>query len=289
MPPPQLTILQPTQFDNARMIIGLDGWMDGGDVSTGTVETIVAKLGARLIASLQPRDFYIYNVPGPMEVSALFRPHIELRDGLLTSYAEPDNLFFANEQNRLILFRGKEPNLNWDTYAECIFALAEACNVTQIYFVGSVAGLVPHTRGPRLSATVSDEQLKPRLTDYNIKFSNYQGPGSIVNLLLRDARRRNLEMITLVAEIPAYVQGKNPKCIDAVVRRLAAMLGLELDLNDLRAVADEIEKKLDRIVAQRPELAQHIKKLEANYDEQVFDTEMPDLKDWLQQQGIRLD
>jgi hypothetical protein len=96
-------------------------------------------------------------------------------------------------------------------------------------------------------------------------------------------------MITMVAEIPAYVHGRNPKCIEAVTRRLASLLGIDINLDDVRIIADELEKKLNEAIEERSELAEHIHKLEENYDKEVFDTEMGDLKNWLQQQGIRLD
>ena len=96
-------------------------------------------------------------------------------------------------------------------------------------------------------------------------------------------------MATLVAMIPAYVQGKNPKCIEAVTRRLAGILGLQVELDDLRDMSDEFEKRLSEIVQEQPELAGNIQKLEEDYDNEIFDNEMGDLKRWLQQQGIRLD
>jgi proteasome assembly chaperone (PAC2) family protein len=96
-------------------------------------------------------------------------------------------------------------------------------------------------------------------------------------------------MATLVALIPAYVQGRNPKCIEAVTRRLMGILGVQLDLEDLRTISDEFEKKLNDIVQEQPELAGNIQKLEEDYDNEIFDSEMGDLKTWLQQQGIRLD
>lgn len=40
---------------------------------------------------------------------------------------------------------------------------------------------------------------------------------------------------------------------------------------------------------QAQKLAERIQKLEEDYDNEVFDTQMTDLKDWLEQQGIRLD
>ena len=184
---------------------------------------------------------------------------------------------------------GKEPNLNWKKFADCLFDVVEHLGVTEIYFVGSVAGLVPHTRSPRLSCTLSHEELKPRLAKQNIRFTNYQGPGSFMGYLVSQASEKNILMISLVAEIPAYIQGKNPKCIETVIRQLASLLGLDINLDDLRAVGNALEKKLDLVVNKKKELAEHIKKLEENYDKDVFDNEMGDLKDWLVQQGIRLD
>jgi hypothetical protein len=66
-------------------------------------------------------------------------------------------------------------------------------------------------------------------------------------------------------------------------------MGVQIDLDDLRAISDEFEKKLNDIVQEQPELANNIQKLEEDYDNEIFDSEMGDLKTWLQQQGIRLD
>jgi proteasome assembly chaperone (PAC2) family protein len=158
-----------------------------------------------------------------------------------------------------------------------------------IYFIGSVAGLVPHTRKPRLFCSLSDRNLKNRFKKYAIKFSNYEGPASIVTYLTVNAKRHGLGMASIVATIPAYVQGHNPKCIEAVTRWLAALLELQINFDDLKEMADDFEKKVTKVVKKQPELAENITKLEEDYDNEVFDTEMPDLKNWLQQKGIRLD
>ena len=289
MPCSQLTVSRRPHLDNARLIIGLSGWMDGGQVSIGTVETLVNKVHAQEIARIEPDGFYIYNFPGSMEISAVFRPHVEIHEGLLKRYHEPENIFLAASEQQLVFFLGKEPNLNWHSYTDCILDVIEQCNVKEVYFIGSVAGLVPHSREPRISSTVSDKALKSKLTAYNIKFTNYHGPGSVINHLLATARQRGIEMTTLVTEIPAYIQGQNVKCIEAMVRRLNGLLSLDLDFEDLRRNADELEQRIDQAIKNKTELAEHIKTLEANYDEEVFDTEMGDLKNWLEEQGIRVD
>jgi proteasome assembly chaperone (PAC2) family protein len=96
-------------------------------------------------------------------------------------------------------------------------------------------------------------------------------------------------MASLVATVPAYVQGSNPICIEAVIRRLLSLLGLHIDIHQLRISSDEFERRLTEAVQKEPELVQQIHKMEENYDNEVFDDQMGDLKHWLVKKGIRLD
>jgi len=274
---------------DARMVVALSGWMDGGDTSTGTVECLVNKLHAEEFAEIDSGKFYIYNLPGSMEISALFRPHTKIEDGLVTTYEEPTNTFFCSDEHNLVLFTGKEPNLRWREYVECIFSLALEFNVTMIYFVGSVAGLVPHTRDPRFYGLVSEERLKPLLHKHGLRPSNYEGPSSVVTYMSVLARRKGLGMATVVAEIPPYVEGRNVKCIEAATSKLAGILELQIDLDDLRARSEKFETSLNNTLEDRPELANQIRQMEDDYDKEEFDTEMADLKEWLERQGIRMD
>jgi len=285
----KLNIYKRPILNNPRLLLGFSGWMDGGKVSTETVKCLIDKLAAQRFADIEPEGFYICSFPGSMEITALFRPHTKIKDGLIRSYEVPANTFFYNEQNNLILFLGKEPNLQWEEFAECIFSLCAEFGVKVIYFIGSVAGLVPHTREPRLFCSVSDAELKETLQHYGVNFTNYEGPASFITYLTVNANKQDLSMASFVATIPAYVQGDNPKCIEAVTRRLVGILGLQIELDDLKTISDEFEKKLSDVVQEQPELASNIHKMEEDYDNKIFDSEMGDLKMWLQQQGIRLD
>lgn len=274
---------------DGRMVLAFSGWMDGGEVSTGTVEWLARTLSARPIGGISPEGFYIYNFPGSMEIATLFRPHTDIEDGLIKVFEPPRNLFFCHEESRLVLFRGKEPNLNWGDFADCLFSCASKAGVSELYFVGSYGGTVPHTRQPRLYSTVSDESLKPRLERCGVSFTNYRGPASFSTHLLAQAARHGFGMVSVVAEIPAYIQGSNPKCIEAVARKLAALLDLPVNPDELRVLSSAWEERLTELLEQKTELSGHIRKLEEDYDNQVFDTQMGDLKEWLEQQGIRVD
>src|ERR1043165_1840007 len=92
-----LRIHQSPALDRATLVLALTGWMDGGDVSTGTVRRLVDLLGARAFAEIDAEPFYIMNFPGSMEIAALFRPHIKIEEGQIVTLAMPSNVFFCHE------------------------------------------------------------------------------------------------------------------------------------------------------------------------------------------------
>ena len=276
-------------MDNMRMVIGFTGWMDGGEVSSGAIDWLASRLGAELISRVDTTASHLFSFPGSMEVASLFRPEVKIADGLVEAYYPPENTYRCSREHGVLLFKGHEPNFNWDAFAERMFAYARECGVELIVFVGSYSGAVPHTREPRIFCAASDAELKSDLANFGLRPACYEGPASFSTHLLAQARQQGFRMASIVAEIPAYIQGANPKGIEAVVRKLAAILGADLGLEDLRPVTDEWEKRIASVLAERAELAEFVHKLETDYDAEIFETQMGDLKDWLQEKGIRVD
>jgi proteasome assembly chaperone (PAC2) family protein len=266
-----LKIRESPRLERATLVLAFSGWMDGGDVSTGTVSRLVHLLEARPIAEIDPEPFYLYNFPGPMEIAALFRPTVEIEDGLLKRLEMPSNAFYVHEPARLVLFLGKEPNLGWKAFGECIFAMARRVGVRRILFVGSFGGSVPHTRQPRLYVTCSDPAQLPEMERYGLRRrSTYKGPGSFTSYLMAQAEPAGVEMVSLVAEIPSYLQGTNPASIEAVTRRLAKILKLPLDLDSLRTASTEWELEVSSAVEKNQELANTVRGLEEAYDNELL-------------------
>jgi predicted ATP-grasp superfamily ATP-dependent carboligase len=260
------------KLQGGTLVLALTGWMDGGDVSTGTVGRLVDLLKAKRIAEIDPEPFYIYNFPGSMEVAAIFRPNVVIEAGRIRSIEMPSNTFYAAEEPRLVLFIGKEPNLRWRTFGECIVSLARQADIARILFVGSFGGLVPHTREPRLYVSCSDPHRLPEMRQYGLRPSNYEGPGSFTSYLMTQAESAGLEMISLVAEIPSYLQGTNPLSIEAVTRRLAKILKLPLDLDSLRAASTAWELKVTSAVEEDRNLAKTVRALEEAYDNELLES-----------------
>jgi hypothetical protein len=255
---------------DGTLVLAFTGWMDGGDVSTGTVRRLVGLLDAPAVAEIDPDPFYLFNFPGSMEVAALFRPAIRIEGGLVAGLEMPGNTFHAHEPANLLLFLGREPNLRWPTFADCVLELARRAGVRRMLFVGSFGGSVPHTREPRLHVTCSDAALLPEMTRYGLRRTGYSGPGSFSSYLMTRAPAAGLEMVSLAAEVPGYLQGRNPVSIEAVTRRLAKILRLPLELGELRSESTAWELEVSRAVEQDKKLARTVRQLEEAYDEELL-------------------
>jgi proteasome assembly chaperone (PAC2) family protein len=274
---PYLDILAQPQLEQATMLLALTGWMDGGLVSTGTVERMMENRDLIEIARIDPDPFYIFNFPGSMEIAALFRPQVSVQAGLIEEFDWPTNTFHADTKANLVFFLGREPNLRWQEFADCIFEVAKGVGVSRIVFMGSFGGTVPHTREPRMYASASHPHLAPLLQSYGMQLSDYEGPASFATLLLDQAATHDIEMLSLVAEIPGYLQGINPLSIEAVSRRLSKILNQPVDLTSLRSASNEWETKVTEVVEKDPKLAARVRKFEQQYDNQLInpDAEQP--------------
>jgi predicted ATP-grasp superfamily ATP-dependent carboligase len=265
-----LRIYRCPALDRATLVLAFTGWMDGGDVSTGTVRRLVDLLAAPPVAEIDPDPFYLFNFPGSMEIAALFRPAIRIEGGLIAALEMPSNTFHVHEPANLLLFLGREPNLRWPTFADCVLEFARRAGVRRMLFVGSFGGSVPHTREPRLHVTCSEAALLPEMARYGLRRTGYEGPGSFASYLMTRAPAAGLEMVSLAAEIPGYLQGRNPVCIEAVTRRLAKILRLPLELAALRAESTAWELEVSQIVEQDEKLARTVRHLEEAYDEELL-------------------
>ena len=292
----ELEIRDRPQTAEPVMILGFTGWMDGGSVSTGTIGYLADRLDARPFAAIRPHDFYILNFPiatvplaihtsegkavltsaSPMDIAAVFRPSTKIEDGVIRELTYPKNEFHCSERANVILFIGEEPHIRWGAYAECLFGLAESFGVREFYFVGSVAGPLPHTREPRLRASVSDERLKATLTSLGVGYSEYEGPASLTTALSHESPSRGIDMRSLVVEVPHYPfvdMPAYPKSILKATSALNQLLDLGLDLDDLRHSSQVVEDRLNALVEENDTFRELVVKLQVAYDREESDSD----------------
>jgi proteasome assembly chaperone (PAC2) family protein len=122
---------------------------------------------------------------------------------------------------------------------------------------------------------VSHRALLPLLERHGIRPSDYEGPGSFASYLVHLAPKHGLEMLSIVAEIPGYLQGANPLSIEAVTRRLSRILELPFDHAKLREASTAWELQVTDAITHNEELAMTVRKLEEQYDNELIGVATP--------------
>ena len=163
---------------------------------------------------------------------------------------------------------GEEPHIRWRSYADCLLHLCSHYAVREVYFVGSVAAPIPHTREPRLHSTFSDEQARARRYP-QAALTEYEGPSSFITLFTRLAAQHGMQMQSLVVEIPHYPFLDMPTYPASILKVLAALswsLKLEFDLGNLRRAETDLRRELDNLAAANEPFSELVSKLEEAYD-----------------------
>jgi len=290
------TILEMTDtpdLTGGAMIVGFSGWMDGAQVSVGTLDYLVEHLPASPVGTFRAQDLYILNVPGSMEITALFRPPVLIEEGLVQSLAMPRNDLFASQEANVLLLRGQEPNLGWERYADAVIEAAVRCKIADIYFVGSVGSVLPHTRDPIIWSTMSNPEFRTRLVQKGLTPANYEGPGSFATYLSERAKAAGLNMASMVAGIPSYIEGRNPRCIETMLERLRDIVGFELDLAEIQKQRTAFLTGVTTAMAKNPKLAERITELEklldGESDGETSEEEDDEMREWFESQNLKLD
>jgi proteasome assembly chaperone (PAC2) family protein len=261
----KLLLTQQPPLQAPYLLAGFAGWPDGGGVSTGVVDFLVSYLAAERIGEIPLDDLYIASSP-----SSASRPVVQIQQGLIQSLQFPVNEIYAwqsqSEAPDLILLQGIEPDLNWQEFVEAVMECVEVFGVQRVYTVGGYLDYAPHTRVPRISATVTHPELQEALGAYDVEQADYEGPTSIQSYLLAHCQRVGVEGVGLWAGTPSYIQGTYPKVVQVMLELLSQIWKLPLEFSMFEEQTAELESSLHEQIDSSPELAEYIKWLEQAYD-----------------------
>ncbi len=263
----RLIIQDKPELVDPCILVGLKGWLNAGEVSTGSIDYLRLKLGARPFASIEPSGFYVYQIPSSAAEQTM-RPLVKIKEGLVKRLDLPRNEFFfwkSGAASDLILFQGVEPNLDWPAYAQAIVDVARQFQAPRIYSLGGIFDQVPHTRQTRIMATVSHPRLKDELKTF-ARFTDYEGPSSFNTILLSVAREQGIEMAGISARTPLYIQDLNAKACYDLLKNVLTLAGLGIDLSDLRVAGEALVEMMDGAFRQNATALEQLKKLEEQFD-----------------------
>ena len=284
-----LTYITKPTLRSPYIVCGLNGWLNGGDVSVGGTKYLISQFKGTKFAEMPTSRYHVYQVPG---VESL-RPMFKMQDGVVVEAHFPENEFYyamnPASDHDLILFQGTEPSLNWEEYADTVVGLASDFKASRLYTFGGVMDRSPYTREPRMSCTCTSAKVKSEMERCNVTFSSRQGPASFNLMLLQACQKKGLEGANFTVRVPYYPEFNiaidyNPKSIKAILTRLDQLMHLNLNFEELDKGIKELEGKLDFIRQQNPQFNTYIEELEKDYAEMPY----PEPLDMSANEGVRL-
>ena len=238
--------------------IMLCGWPGIGNIGISAIDNLRGALKAQEFGEIEPLDF--------------FEPRkVVIEGGLLKDLQFPSSKFyFLRIKNQdLIFFIGQEQPIEGRTrYAEgkkaykianLVLDVAEKFGCRRVYTSGAAVTQIHHTVKPRVWAVPNKQSLIKEIKEYEntivmseIDRRSSQGTIAGLNgLLLGVARKRDLEAVCLMGEIPYYLQGAPwpyPKGSKSVLEVLTKILDVEIDLSQLDELARTVEENIEEFL-----------------------------------------
>jgi len=241
------------------LVAAFRGWNDGGQAATLAGGYLARLWGVERFADIDPEGFVDFQAT---------RPLVTLEEGLTRRLEWPENAFFAGSiqgaDRDAVLLLGVEPNYRWRTFSELVVGLARDLGVELVVTLGALLADVPHTRPAPVTGAASDMSLVDEL---GLQPSRYEGPTGIVGVLHDACRQAGIPSVSLWSAVPHYVSlAPSPRAARALCDRLGELLGVEIDLTELREAEEIYAEQITEAVATDPETAAYVEELERRAD-----------------------
>jgi len=236
-------------------IAAFEGWNDAADASTAAIEHLEEVWQARVVAALDPEDFYDFQVNRPM---------ITMSDGETRRIEWPTTRFSVasppGAERDVVLIRGIEPSTRWRTFCEHVLEVCHSLEVDRVVLLGALLADVPYTRPLPITGTASSKELAAR---YKIVPTRYEGPTGIVGVLQEACTRAEVEAMSFWVHVPHYANNPPcPKATLALLHRVEEVLDLPVPTAELFEEATAWEQRVRAAAEQDTELGEYIRELE---------------------------
>jgi predicted ATP-grasp superfamily ATP-dependent carboligase len=262
------------------MIAGWHQWADAGAISSALPLYLIEQTRAKKIGRIKPDGFYLFQIPGAHH---FLRPFVKLNEGYREELQQRQNEFF-HASDDLLIFLGEEPHQKEEQYAEAFFDAAQDLGIERIAAVAGVYGPVPYDKDRDVSCVYSLPGMKAELSQYRVRFSNYEGGATISTYLADRAEPRGIEFFAFYAFVPSYnfsvrTMSIHPVAIEQdfkawhdLMKRLNRMFKLGMDLSDLERQGEELittwHAKIDHLAQTMPNLQvkDYMEKVNADFE-----------------------
>lgn len=194
-----------------------------------------------------------------------YRNAIRYKDGL-AELPPIRHRFYAAPKHDLIICVGEaQPSIPEEAYrlARCVVGVAERFKVRRIYTMAAYPS--DYQGEPQVYGVYTDERLSEGLLERSIRL--LQGEGAVNGLngvLIGVAKNRGIEGICLLGEI-RYANVPQHLSSKAVLEKLTAMLGIEIDTSQLEKRARRVDASIRRRLSEYQEAEEAYRKDEKKF------------------------
>ena len=264
----ELRIDHRPELERPVLVAAFRGWNDGAQAASLAAGYLAKTWGAERFAEVEPEGFFDFQAT---------RPHVSLVEGLTRRIDWPETVFYHarpdGHERDVVLLLGIEPNLRWRTFTDLVVGLARELGVELLITLGALLADVPHTRSAPVTGSATDSELVERL---GLSASRYEGPTGIVGVLHDACGQQGIPSASLWAAVPHYVSlTPSPKGALALCERLAALIGVEVEADELEEAAQNYEEQVSEAVATDEETASYVDELERRADQLEETTDLP--------------
>jgi predicted ATP-grasp superfamily ATP-dependent carboligase len=264
----ELRIDHRPELERPVLVAAFRGWNDGAQAASLAAGYLAKTWGAERFAEVEPEGFFDFQAT---------RPHVSLVEGLTRRIDWPETVFYHARPDGLdrdvVLLLGIEPNLRWRTFTDLVVGLANELGIELLITLGALLADVPHTRPAPVTGSATDSELVERL---GLSASRYEGPTGIVGVLHDACGQSEIPSASLWAAVPHYVSlTPSPKGALALCERLGALIGVEVDADELEEAAQNYEEQVSEAVATDEETASYVDELERRADQLEETTDLP--------------
>ena len=230
------------------LILGFEGWPNGGNVAVGMLDFLIQTLGATRFASINLNKFCRFDD---------VRPTVRIQGGKLNKVVLPEAVFYVVSQEQietdLILLKAHEPQFRWDLFVDTVLSFCRQLEVGLIISLGGLQDKVVHTDAI-ISGLASSPELLKRLEKNDVIPIDYEGPGAIHSLILQEGKAAGIEGMSLWGHCPFYVQGTHLRLLSRMASVLASLGGFQIDTSELEKGWMQLARQIQRFVDDNPEL-----------------------------------
>lgn len=233
-------------------------WPGIGNIGLIAVNYLKNRLAAEEFGEIEPWHFF-------------FPKGVTIKNGVLQDMEFPTSKFYYQQGKRdLIIFLAEmQPSEEDEIYemASLVLDVAAEFGCRRVYTAGAAVAPIHHTARSRVWAVPNDRALLGEVKRFpnTIVMSDLEdreGRGNITGLngvLLGVAAKRKCAGICFLGEVPMYVAHfpgpytiLYPKASRSILEVLTESLGVQIDMSNINAFANNVEREIEGIYQNLP-------------------------------------